>query len=278
MPQATADALAAAYHFLRRVEHRIQYLDDQQTHVLPTRDDDLAWMARPWATRLLPVPGDLDSAPRTGGQEFDTLLGGQPKCNGKGCGKAGKTGPELDDLLDQLPRVAGAVPQPAGAVARAPARAGAARGVAARLVRLVQRTAQWLDEGRVSEEAALRMADWIEPLLRRESYLALLLERPSVHERLLRLLGAAKWPARYLLQHPGVIDELASDAHAARPLRCGRSSRANSSSGRASLRRTGEDDDETCSTCCAAPTTPRCSARWRATWKACSRSSRWPTT
>ena len=35
MPQATADALAAAYEFLRRVEHRIQYLDDQQTHVLP---------------------------------------------------------------------------------------------------------------------------------------------------------------------------------------------------------------------------------------------------
>jgi glutamate-ammonia-ligase adenylyltransferase len=31
-----------------------------------------------------------------------------------------------------------------------------------------------------------------------------------VHERLLRLLGAAKWPARYLLKHPGVIDELAS--------------------------------------------------------------------
>jgi glutamate-ammonia-ligase adenylyltransferase len=32
-----------------------------------------------------------------------------------------------------------------------------------------------------------------------------------VHERLLRLLGAARWPARYLMQHPGVIDELASD-------------------------------------------------------------------
>jgi glutamate-ammonia-ligase adenylyltransferase len=76
-------------------------------------------------------------------------------------------------------------------------------------MRLLQRTAQWLEEGRVSEEAVLRMVDWIEPLLRRESYLALMLERPSVHERLLRLLGAAKWPARYLLQHPGVIDELA---------------------------------------------------------------------
>jgi glutamate-ammonia-ligase adenylyltransferase len=61
----------------------------------------------------------------------------------------------------------------------------------------------------VSEEAALRMVDWMDPLLRRVSYLALLQERPSVHERLLRLLGAAKWPARYLLKHPGVIDELA---------------------------------------------------------------------
>ncbi len=36
--------------FLRQVEHRIQYLDDQQTHMLPTRDDDLAWIATPWAT------------------------------------------------------------------------------------------------------------------------------------------------------------------------------------------------------------------------------------
>ena len=46
--------------------------------------------------------------------------------------------------------------------------------------------------------------------MRRESYLALLLERPRVHEQLLRLMGAARWPARYLLSHPGVIDELAS--------------------------------------------------------------------
>ena len=46
MPQATAQALSAAYVFLRQVEHRIQYLDDQQTHVLPTDDGDLAWIAQ----------------------------------------------------------------------------------------------------------------------------------------------------------------------------------------------------------------------------------------
>ena len=81
-----------------------------------------------------------------------------------------------------------------------------------RLVLLLQRTAQWLEQGQVSEVAALRLADWMESLLRRESYLALLQERPAVHEKLMHLLGAAKWPARYMQQHPGVIDELASDA------------------------------------------------------------------
>ena len=45
MKPETAQRLTEAYRFLRRVEHRIQYLDDQQTHVLPTQDDDLHWMA-----------------------------------------------------------------------------------------------------------------------------------------------------------------------------------------------------------------------------------------
>jgi glutamate-ammonia-ligase adenylyltransferase len=110
-------------------------------------------------------------------------------------------------------------------------------------MRLLQRTAQWLELGRVSEESVLRMVAWIEPLLRRESYLALMLERPSVHERLLRLLGAAKWPARYLLQHPGVIDELAGgnlfqSRFDAAEFESELQARA------VALKRTGEDDEE----------------------------------
>src|SRR5262245_40214188 len=40
------DELAAAYVFLRRLEHRLQYLEDQQTHRLPASEADRAVIAR----------------------------------------------------------------------------------------------------------------------------------------------------------------------------------------------------------------------------------------
>ena len=247
MPAETAEALARAYVFLRRVEHRIQYLDDQQTHVLPTRDDDLAWIANTLGYRdCCAFLHELDAHRELVAQEFDTLLGGAGKkqCNGGGCGgprAAAPPPPELEGLLEQLPpgfreRVAEWRTHPRVEGLRDEARA--------RLFRLVQRTALWLTEGRVTQEAALRLINWLEPLLRRESYLALLLERPSVHEQLLHLLGAAKWPARYLLQHPGVIDELVGDALLAERFVVSDFERELAMR-LASLQSTGEDDDET---------------------------------
>jgi hypothetical protein len=80
-----------------------------------------------------------------------------------------------------------------------------------RLAKLINRAAHAVQDGRCTMEAAVRFVDWLEPLLRRESYLALLVERPEVENRLLRLLGLARWPMRYLMLHPGVIDELADE-------------------------------------------------------------------
>jgi glutamate-ammonia-ligase adenylyltransferase len=209
MPQTVADGLAQAYVFLRQVEHRIQYLDDQQTHVLPTDEADLLWIARSLgladSTALLQA---LDQHRELVAQEFDALLGGGPgdckQCTGKSGGAASL---DLDTVLPQLQgqfqaRIALWSEHPRVQALRDESRY--------RLCRLVLRSAQWQAEGRVTEEACVRLADWMETLLRRESYLAMLLERPTVHERLLRMLGAARWPARYLLTHPGVIDELAS--------------------------------------------------------------------
>ncbi|MEY4346313.1 MAG: hypothetical protein RL032_2145 [Pseudomonadota bacterium] len=208
MPQTTADALTRAYVFLRQVEHRIQYLDDQQTHVLPTQDADLAWIAATLGFADTPkFLAQLDAHREFVAQEFDALLGGaQHGC--KGCG-GDKPAIDSDDFEALLATIKGGLHDKI-ALWRGHPRILALRDDSrARLGRLIVRTAQWVEQGRVSEGAAVRFADWVEPLLRRESYLALLMERPNVHERLLGMLGAARWPARYLLKHPGVIDELA---------------------------------------------------------------------
>jgi glutamate-ammonia-ligase adenylyltransferase len=244
MPADSAAALEQAYVFLRRVEHRIQYLDDLQTHVLPTDDADLEWLARtlafPTACAFL---CQLDLHREVVAQEFDKLLGGGTEGGCKGC-NGGKNpapnGSEFDELLAQLPqRLRERV-----AVWREHPRVLALRDESrSRLMRLIARTGQWLSEERATEDAAIKLADWIESLLRRESYLALLLERPTVHQRLLRLLGAARWPARYLLLHPGVIDELASSDMLEERFVTEDFER-DLAQRRASLQVTGEDDDE----------------------------------
>ena len=219
MKPANAQRLAEAYTFLRRVEHRIQYLDDQQTHLLPTVDADLNWIARSLglscsadACELLDRLGEIRECVAL---EFDALLhdGRTPApgadANG-GCRTCGSEPKALDSdaFIEDLPaplaaRVRSLRDQPRIARLRDDSKL--------RLARLVQRAARAAAQGRCTLDAATHFIDWLEPLLRRESYLAMLVERPEVQNRLLRLLGLARWPMRYLMLHPGVIDELADE-------------------------------------------------------------------
>ncbi len=216
MRPATAHSLAQGYQFLRRLEHRIQYLDDQQTHLLPGNDADLGWVARSLGlacnAETCALLDRFCEVRELVASEFDALLhdGRAPMATGtdgcKSCGPA-PLAVDSDELLAQLP--------PALADRLRPWRN---RRVLAlrdesklRLGRLVKRAAVAVTTGVCTLDAALRFVDWLEPLLRRESYLALLVERPEVQTRLLRLLGLARWPMRYLMQHPGVIDELADN-------------------------------------------------------------------
>ncbi len=246
MKSDRAARLAEAYIFLRQVEHRIQYLDDQQTHLLPSADADLGWIAASlgMSAPTLAAPGDRNG-PLRGPGRASAASGGRapPTCNADACGLLDKLGEvrefvalEFDALLNDgraaaAPgangcRTCGGTPLPVDSaefLASLPAAlAERVRPLCEhpkvrvlrddskqRLARLVQRAALAVDKGECSIDAATRFIDWLEPLLRRESYLALLVERPEVQQRLLRLLGLARWPMRYLMQHPGVIDELA---------------------------------------------------------------------
>ncbi|MES2957937.1 MAG: bifunctional [glutamate--ammonia ligase]-adenylyl-L-tyrosine phosphorylase/[glutamate--ammonia-ligase] adenylyltransferase [Pseudomonadota bacterium] len=217
MKAGTAERLAEAYTFLRRVEHRIQYLDDQQTHLLPGADGDLGWIALSLglacnadACELLDRLGQTRELVAT---EFDALLhDGQaapvPGNGNSGCKACGAGPLSIDDeiFLERLPAALAERTRAWAAQSRVQSLRDSSKQ---RLARLVQRAAEGIESGRCSADAALRFVDWMEPLLRRESYFALLVERPEVQQRLLGLLGLARWPMRYLMQHPGVIDELA---------------------------------------------------------------------
>ena len=219
MKTDSARRLAEAYTFLRRVEHRIQYLDDQQTHLLPTVDGDLNWIARSLALtcsadacELLDRLGEIREFVAL---EFDALLhdGREPAAAGNGSGGCRTCGAppaplDSESFIEKLPEELAARLRP---LCEQPKIKALREESKVRLARLISRAAQAARSGQCTMEAATRFVDWVEPLLRRESYLALLVERPEVQNRLLRLLGLARWPMRYLMRHPGVIDELADE-------------------------------------------------------------------
>ncbi len=218
MKPASAARLGDAYVFLRRLEHRIQFLDDQQTHLLPSADADLRWIAGSLglsctadACALLDRLCEIREFVAT---EFDALLHeGQPapaKANGISCRGCVPSVQPVDsgNFLAKLPEALAARVKPWCEHPKIKVLRDESK---ARLAKLVLRAADAVKDGRCTMDAAARFIDWLEPLLRRESYIALLAERPEVQNRLLRLLGLARWPIRYVMLHPGVVDELADE-------------------------------------------------------------------
>ena len=245
---ATAERLAECYTFLRRVEHRIQFLDDQQTHLMPTQDTDIDWIARSLGLADTAAPGAtaerkeclpascallhaLCDVREFVAMEFDALLhdgreGGSGNGNGNGNGNGSDgdckacNGPALPvDHEDFAARLPAALAPHVAEFARQPKVAMLSDVAKLRLAKLIGRATKLAltpEPGPNGEsgpslglDAVRHFIDWLNPLLRRDSYLSLLAERQEVLRRLLRLLGLAKWPMRYLLRHPGVIDELA---------------------------------------------------------------------
>ena len=214
---AAAEELGAAYVFLRRLEHRLQYIEDQQTHKLPSSDADRAIVARSmgyadWPAFTAALAGERATVTRhfesvfaaagepnpaapvwLGTLEDDAALG---DLAAKGYVAARETLARLRALRSgsrylQLPtasrdRVDQLVPRLIDACARAGAR-----------------------EGRAGPDIALgRCLDFVEAISRRAAYLALLVESPDALAKVAEILASSSWAAEYLTRHPILLDEL----------------------------------------------------------------------
>ncbi len=218
-PAAVAE-LRAAYIFLRNLEHRLQYRDDQQTQALPTDPEAHALLAEymgfadeaGFTTTLTQhraaVSRHFDAIfgeTETAGHPLSTLWQEQPADNdGKSDGDSA--------ALEQLVRL-GFTQAPELCRRLALFRNGSRyRQMPAasqrRLDRLVPAAIATAASRRNPDATAERLLALFESISRREAYLALLHEYPHALERVADLMSASPWVAQYITQHPILLDGL----------------------------------------------------------------------
>ena len=191
LPVAAAEELTAAYVFLRNVEHRLQYLDDAQTHELPAGPEDRARIAQmagfdAWDAFFARLEAHRQAVTRhfqavfaePGADAEAALWPDHPRLAALRSGQRYQQLPvdskrRFDALIPALARASAATPDPEATLAR---------GI-----------------------------DLLEAIARRAAYLALLAERPEALERVTRMIGASSWAAQFVTQHPLLLDELLDD-------------------------------------------------------------------
>ncbi|MDR2838726.1 MAG: bifunctional [glutamate--ammonia ligase]-adenylyl-L-tyrosine phosphorylase/[glutamate--ammonia-ligase] adenylyltransferase [Azonexus sp.] len=204
--------LRAAYDFLRRLEHRLQYVDDKQTHSLPESPEARAVIARSmdfpdWSALLAALDSHRQNVSRHFEAVFSEPEAGEHPLTNLWLG-------QVDDeaaiaTLGQL-----GYRQPPEALARlAEVRhanryqqlPGANRerfdAVAPRLIEAAAATAE-------PDTTLVRGLGFLENIARRGAYLALLQQYPLALRRVADMIGASSWAADYLNRHPLLLDEL----------------------------------------------------------------------
>ncbi|QRK07671.1 bifunctional [glutamate--ammonia ligase]-adenylyl-L-tyrosine phosphorylase/[glutamate--ammonia-ligase] adenylyltransferase [Archangium violaceum] len=207
-----ADALEEAYVFLRRVENRLQMLEERQTQALPSGERERRRLATSlgypdWDT----FSAELERHRRFVLEAFNTLLGQTardelpdepllalaldpdvpPEERQAALGKRGFGDPER--ALAELERLA--------RVPHSPFMHG---GSGVKAVRLLSELAQTPDP----DQALLHFSDFLARLHQPEGYLALLTSMPRASRRLFNLFGQSDYLSRIFLRHPELLDAL----------------------------------------------------------------------
>ncbi|SDH04079.1 MULTISPECIES: bifunctional [glutamate--ammonia ligase]-adenylyl-L-tyrosine phosphorylase/[glutamate--ammonia-ligase] adenylyltransferase [unclassified Duganella] len=218
--------LLASYTFLRNLEHRLQYLDDAQTHTLPASDEDRQTVAKmmglPDVATLLTqldahrqfVAGQFDEmfSDKTESSENDIDLQSSNECadpDNREAMVARFTALGFDQPEDATKRLI-ATWQAPRLQSMPEASRNRLQGLINTALPLIIQAAQESSGG--NQLATLgRLLDFLEAIARRSAYLSLLTEYPHTLARVIRMVHASGWAAQFLSQHPILLDELLDD-------------------------------------------------------------------
>ena len=212
LPADSATFLDEAYVFLRRLEHRLQYLDDAQTQRLPAAGDD-----RLKVVQALGCPDwtgfaqRLEVLRRRVSEHFEQVFGA-PQEDQSGHPLAGLW---LQADETALERLAGLGYQDPAAVLvrlrglRASSRykslPAASQAALDALMAPMLEVAVGLSN---PDDTLARMLDLLEAVSGRAPYLRLMQEYPQTLAQIARLASASPWAAQYVRQRPHLLDEL----------------------------------------------------------------------
>ena len=211
---ATAERLAAAYRFLRRVENRVQMLADQQVHALP--DDPLArarvarGLGHPDAAAL---DAELDAHRAVVAAEFGGLLEARRRRPAPASAllqywRALPDGGDAAVLADAGFADAEAQDAALRDFARSPAvRALSGRG-RQRLDAVLPELLAAAARSDAPDASLPRGLALLQAIARRTSYLALLEEQPAALARLVDVTARSALLSERLAAHPLLLDEL----------------------------------------------------------------------
>lgn len=211
-PAAVAE-LQEAYAFLRNLEHRLQYLDDQQTQTLPEAPETRQKIAASMGHADWPAfMAALDEIRRKVSRHFEQVFILPSEDS------ADHPLSELWlDVAEQNPeaRLAGlGYADPASAARQLTGLAQSQRYLQmplagrkkldALMPALIEVAARFPN----ADDTLSRIIGLMEAISRRASYLALLTEYPQTLQRLASLYSSSAWVSAYLSRHPILLDEL----------------------------------------------------------------------
>ncbi|MBP8162531.1 MAG: bifunctional [glutamate--ammonia ligase]-adenylyl-L-tyrosine phosphorylase/[glutamate--ammonia-ligase] adenylyltransferase [Propionivibrio sp.] len=212
LPLDSETELFEAYEFLRRLEHRLQYINDAQTHMLPTSDEDRALIAasmdfRDWASLLAVLDVHRERVARHFEQIFSEPEEGSHMLTGIWLEQI-----DGDEALESVAELG--FRQPKAMLERLKSFRQSAKyqqlpaQIRERLDALGPRLIEAAAATKTPDATWQRGLDFFETISRRGAYLALLQQYPQTLSKLAEIIGSSVWAANYLTRHPILLDEV----------------------------------------------------------------------
>ena len=207
---AVVQQLDASYVFLRNLEHRLQYWDDQQTQMLPEAAEQQAIIAQAMGyAGYAALLADLDPLRAFVNAQFEAVFGSKQESGDEALWREDSDSETLTAALGELGyRDAPALAEMLGQFRGSNRYRQLPETSRQRMDSLLPRFIRLCAAEQNRDDALRRAQMLLEAIARRASYLAFLAEYPQALPRLVHMLAASAWAGDYLTQHPILLDEL----------------------------------------------------------------------